>query len=265
MKKSLTIFFVIFFITCCKIDHIQITQKIIEDSKKQNLKAVIYQTNNFKIFTLQKITDELKPARIYIEGDGMAFLSNNRISPNPTPRSNFLLKLVAQDQSPNIVYMARPCQFIDDKKCEEKYWTNARFSKEIIDSFDEVIKNFSGRKIELIGYSGGAMVALFIASKNDNIINLETIAGNLDHEEFTKIHKVLPLDQSLQNKDLDFVRLSKIPQTHFIGTKDKIIPRAIVDSYLAKLPKQDLVRVIEVQDATHSNFNFEKLKDGTRY
>ena len=248
---KLVVIIAIFFLSCCQANHYEITKKTIELGRKQNLEEKIYQTKNFKIFTLQKITNQSEPIRIYLEGDGKAFINKYTISQNPTPTSYFLINLIAQDDSPNIIYIARPCQFIDDKKCEEKYWTNARFSKEIIDSLNEVLANFSKNKIELIGYSGGGAIALYLADRNNNILNLRTIAGNLDHEKFSEIHEVSKLDLSLQNKDLNFSKLAKIPQIHFIGSEDKIIPRVIVESYLKKLPIKNCARIIDVNKANH--------------
>lgn len=240
----------IFFVSGCHENFAEIRLKASEISSKSGFGEQIYQTENFKIYTLQKITDPKKPIRVYFEGDGKAFIRKHLVSANPTPTSYFLVKLLQRDDWPNIIYIARPCQYLEDDKCDPKYWTNARFSNEIIDASNEVLQNFRTQKLELIGYSGGAAIAKHIAVRNKNVLNFRSIAGNLDHETFTKVHHVLPLDESAPDQDLD--RLANIPQIHFIGEKDVIIPPNVSQSYLEKLPQKNCVEIFTVKNATHS-------------
>jgi hypothetical protein len=227
---------------------------------QKGLEPIIYQTKNFKIFTLQKITDPLKPLKIYFEGDGRAFINRHTASANPTPTSFFLINLIKEDDSANILYVARPCQYVSSENCQPKYWTNARFSKEIIDAVDEVVKAFPKFELELVGYSGGGEVAKQIAVRNKNVVNLRTIAGNIYHAKFTEIHHVLPLDESLPEQNL--LKLANIPQIHFVGSKDKVVPKIIAETYRDKLLKKSCARIILVENATHSkgwNEEWKKL------
>ena len=48
---------------------------------------------------------------IYIEGDGRAWLNKNRPSLDPTPKNSLALKLAEIDPAPNVIYLARPCQY----------------------------------------------------------------------------------------------------------------------------------------------------------
>ena len=249
MKKIITIFIIIFINSCAKNYH-ELTDEALKIADKQGLSQKIYQSKNFKIFTLQKITNPKKNLRIYYEGDGLAFIDYNTPSSNPTPTSFFLLNLISKDDSANVIYIARPCQFLEDEKCEEKYWTNARFSKEILSSIDWVVKKFPQFKLELIGYSGGGEVAKYVAAKNKNMINIRTIAGNIDHKKFSEIHRVSTLDESINDQDLLPI-LENIPQIHFVGKKDEIIPPIISKNYLAKLSKKSCVKIIEVEGASH--------------
>jgi len=250
MKKNCLL--IIFLLTCCAPTRHEITLKTVEIGSAQGLSAKIYPTKNFQIFTLQKITNRTQPLHVYIEGDGRAFINRNLVSSNPTPTSFFLINLIKEDAAKNILYIARPCQYVDlaiDKKCEEKFWTTARFSAQVIDSIDEVLENFAEYKLELIGYSGGGAVAEYIAERRKNIISFRTIAGNLDHQKFTEIHHVSKLDQSLTNQNLQ--ALAAIPQIHFVGEKDKIIPRIVAESYVEKLPKKNCVKIVNVDEASH--------------
>lgn len=272
MKKIL--FFSLFFFTAsCAENVLTISNKTTEIGRQHGFEKKIYQTKNFKIFTLQKISspffnpdlqhqesqefDTRKTLRIYFEGDGHAFVNKRIISANPTPTSYFLINLITQDPSPNILYIARPCQFVSDKKCQQKYWTNARFSEEILSSVNRVVKNFSEFKLELIGYSGGAEVAKYVAAKNKNTVSIRTIAGNLDHKKFTELHHVSALNESFNDEEI-LPTLAEIPQIHFVGSKDKVTPRAVAESYLEKLPNKSCTQIISVEGATHSKGWLEK-------
>ncbi len=250
MFKAFLIIFVLLFCDSCVENRAEITQKTSEIFAQQNLAAKIYQTKNFTIFTAQKISDPKQDIRVYLEGDGKAYITEYQPAQDPTPTSYFFAKLVAQDNFPNIIYIARPCQYVASEKCEEKYWTDARFSAEIIDAIDEVLQEFSGKKLQLIGYSGGGAIANYLATRHENIVSIRTIAGNLDHEKFCEIHAVPYLERSLKpNQSLD--RLEKIPQIHFAGSKDKIVPPIIAQEYLQKLVHKNCTQVVEVKGVTH--------------
>ncbi len=206
----------------------------------------VYNTKNFPIFTLQKITNPKKPIRIYIEGDGHAYIDKYTPSFDPTP-SDFLLELVDEDNSENIVYIARPCQYIDSKSCQATYWTDQRFSEKTISSIQEVINNFSEYELELVGYSGGATIVNHLNS--DKIKNIRTIAGNLDLKEFAKIHKI----SELSEPKVDYDRLAKIPQIHFIGKQDTIVPAGIFNAYKKHLSNSNCSRLVKVKGAGHQS------------
>lgn len=175
--------------------------------------------------------------RVYIEGDGLAWLSRNRPSPDPTPINPVALSLTRADRSPNVAYLARPCQYnrtFDGKACPEKYWKSARFSPEIIramsGALDGLKRRHGLRRFELVGYSGGGAVALLIASERGDIASIRTVAGNLDTEAFSKLHKVSAMTESLNPASVAH-RISAIPQRHFIGGRDAIIPTGIYQAY----------------------------------
>jgi hypothetical protein len=240
------IFFTILFLTSCSLSRFE----VLEDAKKiasdRGMIVRTYHVKNFNIFALERITDPKKPLRIYIEGDGRAYINKYQPSLDPTPRTNFLINLVAQDNSPNLLYIARPCQYLDSEKCEEKYWTSERFSTEAISAISEVVDAFAKYDLEIVGYSGGAMMALHLPQKN--IKNIRTIAGNLDLEKFTEIHHI----SKLQTPEIDYKRLAEIPQIHFVGSLDKIIPLTIFTAYQQKLPRKNCVKMKIIEGATHN-------------
>ncbi len=201
----------------------------------------IVKTDNFQIKTYTKIYKQAAAVNIYIEGDGLAWVDRGRLSSNPTPRDPMGLRLAAADTSDNVIYLARPCQYISFKSdflCEGKFWSGSRFSDTVISSMNQAISklkahnNFSD--INIIGYSGGAAVAAIIASKRTDVISIRTVAGNLDHNAVNQYHKVDLLDDSLNA--IDFAKyISHIPQYHFSGSDDTIIPAFIAENFTKRI------------------------------
>lgn len=176
-------------------------------------------------------------ARVYIEGDGLAWLGKNRPSPDPTPVNPLALSLAQADRAANVAYIARPCQYngaFDEKACPEKYWKSARFSPEIIkamnDALDAIKQRHGLRRFELVGYSGGGAVALLMAAQRGDIASIRTVAGNLDIDAFSRLHKVSAMTASLNPASVAH-RVSAIPQRHFVGGKDAIVPASIYRAY----------------------------------
>ncbi|MCL2538173.1 MAG: serine hydrolase family protein [Alphaproteobacteria bacterium] len=206
------------------------------------------QTPTFTLFSFQKITD-MTVVKIYIEGDGNSFDGRGMPTTNPTPRDDFMRNLAFNDPSPNVVYLARPCQYVDDEMCQESDWTVARFSANTIDATASAIKKIAGnRPVILIGFSGGAQIAGLVAAKHPeiDIKKIITVAGNLDHPAWTSAYSLMPLSGSL---DLNNYRheFDKIPQLHFIGDKDTVIPHTITINFVG-----DVERVQVVPGAEHS-------------
>ncbi|MFH1982330.1 MAG: hypothetical protein ABIL58_10815 [Pseudomonadota bacterium] len=106
-------------------------------------------------------------------------------------------------------------------------------------------------KIHLIGYSGGAAVAVLVAARREDVIGVRTIAGNLDHETLNEYHRVDVLDGSLNPIDYS-PEIGHIPMRHFIGTKDRIVPVFIVQSFARRTGDLSCRSVTEVAEATHS-------------
>ena len=224
---NLLIIFSILLIGCSTI------QKIDSKLVQNNFDKVYVKTSNFELLTCQKINKPGAILRIYIEGDGNAWKTRTVLSDDPTPRNPLALYLAMEDSSQNIVYIARPGQFPKDgyEKVDSVYWSDKRFAKEVIESFNEVIdkikKNAKANKIELIGYSGGGGIAVLVASGRNNVVSIRTVAGNLDHQALCKYHKASLLEGSLNPIDYA-IRVKDIPQRHFVGSKDNIVPPFIV-------------------------------------
>ena len=207
------------------------------------------QTSTFKIATWQKVENVDAPFKIYIEGDGYAFRANGRVSSNPTPRSHMVRELAFADSHPNVIYMARPCQFAKDNKCEPKYWSNARFSKETVQAQYEAVRQISGSApLTIVGFSGGAQIAGLMAVKYDDlrIEKLVTVAGNLDVKAWTDYHNLPALDLSEDLRNYQ-TRYADFKQKHYIGTADDNIVPTITENFVA-----DKNTLIYIRNASHN-------------
>jgi len=191
---------------------------------------------------------------IYIEGDGLAWRSRRRISKNPTPINPMALRLAIQDPHA-AAYLARPCQYVSDRTgCNPSLWTSARFSSNVVVAMNQAIdslkKQFSAKLVRLIGYSGGGGVAALVAARRDDVSQLITVAGNLDHVAWTRHHKISPLFQSLNPADA-WQQLKNIPQVHFVGENDRIIGRFVAESYADRFPSAHRPSIKTVKKTDH--------------
>src|SRR5262245_4836743 len=66
----------------------------------------------FRLAAWSRVSEPGAPLRIYIEGDGRAWLTRQQRSDDPTPRNAIGLRLASADMSPNVAYLARPCQYV---------------------------------------------------------------------------------------------------------------------------------------------------------
>lgn len=187
--------------------------------------------DKFLIYTYQKITDPAKPYQIYIEGDGYIFYGD------PTPMNPMLIRLAALDNRPNIVYIARPCQYTiknNQSVCDASYWTSKRMSEDSVQALNEVINKVSnGQIVDLIGFSGGGGIATLIAARDPKIRSIITIAGNLDHKAFNDYHNSMHMTESLNPIDYA-TQISQIPQLHLSGSNDKSVPPFIAEEFVKK-------------------------------
>lgn len=200
----------------------------------------------FSVAATVRDSNNKLPVHIYIEGDGNAFNGVGRPTSDPTPRGTTVRDMVAADDYPNVAYIARPCQFYMDPKCTVHDWTDGRFSKPIIDSVANAIKQIAkGRPVILIGYSGGAMVSGLVI-KNNPDINIKkwiTIAGVLNHHDWTEYFGDAPLSASM-----DMTTLPNVSQHHFVAANDRVVPPELSKKWI---PAQ---KMTIIPDATHTHF-----------
>jgi hypothetical protein len=245
----------VFFLSACSssAERLRVANRV---ASAAGFHAFGYSAKDFRLAGYSRIRQAGQPLTIYIEGDGRAWLSRNIPSTDPTPVKPLVLKLAALDRSDNVVYLARPCQYIDlaaDRKCATPYWTRKRFAEEVIASVNEAVgavaRHAEAKQIHLVGYSGGAAVAALVAVRRSDVASLRTVAGYLDHVTLNRARKVSQLSGSLDPIEIA-PRLAGVPQIHYLGRRDVLIPRWVGDNFIRALGSARCAS-LEIVDATH--------------
>ncbi|WP_322046499.1 alpha/beta hydrolase [Paraburkholderia sp. J67] len=186
-------------------------------------------TPQFVLTAWTRITRADQPIDVYIEGDGLAWLSRSEPSLDPTPREATGLALAATDPGPNVVYLARPCQFTPmalNPRCSIDWWTGKRFAPEVVASIDDAIDQIAarvpGQRLNLTGFSGGGAIAVLVAAQRSDVASLRTVAGNLDDEYINRTHGVSAMPDSLNPVDFA-ARVATIAQIHFNSDADSVV------------------------------------------
>lgn len=178
--------------------------------------------------------------RVYIEHDGTPWLDRSRVADDPTPRTPVALEFMALDQGPRLL-LGRPCHFgtaVDDG-CTPLAWTHRRYAPEVIASMVAALRSFLAahpfREIVLVGYSGGGTVAWLMAAQIPETVRVVTVAANLDIGLWAQLHGFSPLAGSL-NPTLAPPLPRTVRQFHYVGGRDRIVPPAVVASFVERHP-----------------------------
>ena len=205
---------------------------------------------------LPQVVERTEALTVYFEGDGFAWISASQPSPDPTPIVPMGLQLALAQPRGAAAYLARPCQFsrADTSECPERYWTHARFAKEVVDASSTAVDGlkqlFGARQLHFVGYSGGAAVAALVAARRNDVVRLVTVAGNLDHQAWTLFHHLEPLSGSLNPAD-EAARLASLSQWHLSGGQDPVIPPALTQSFARRFQSAPLPVVQVLPDFDH--------------
>ena len=223
-------------------------------AKQNNFQQQLVKGGDFILTTYQRVTDRNQPFVFYIEGDG--HLADRGVnSDNPTPVNPMLLRLATIDKRPNVVYIARPCQYTPlemNAKCVNDYWLDKRMNHEVVNSINNIINTINnGQKFSLVGFSGGGGLTILIASQNSNVKDIITIAGNLDTEKFDKHHNYRGYLTKSLNPINYAKQISHIPQLHLSGADDKRVPTFITELYI-KASSSNCVKYKVFPNITHT-------------
>ena len=194
---------------------------------------------------------------VYMEGDGLAWITRTVVSPDPTPIQPTALQLALRHPQGAAAYLARPCQYVtgaDARNCAPAYWTDKRFAPEVVAAamvaVDQLKAQTGASRLVLVGFSGGGAVAALVAARRNDVDMLITVAGNLDHKAWTDHHHVPPLAGSLNAADA-WQALAGLPQRHFIGGADTIVNRATIAPYIARFPPGQRPQVTVIDGYDH--------------
>lgn len=210
------------------------------------------ESGKYTLATYARLSDSVAPIHIYIEGDGNSFDARGIPTSDPTPHGTLVRDMASRDLSPNVVYLARPCQYIMSSACSRTDWTDGRFSQDIIDSVSGAIETIAQKRpIVLIGYSGGAMISGIVINQNPrlNIVQWITIAGVLNHGDWTGYFGDMPL-----TKSVEMTRLPNVSQIHYIADGDRVVPNELS----RKWAKGKLI--ITIQNAEHDKIPYEEIE-----
>lgn len=173
---------------------------------------------------------------VYIEGDGAAWPSPYHPPHDPTPTKPLVLTLAASDPSDAVVYLGRPCQYLDAAalaRCPTAYWIDSRYAANVVAAYDSAVAELkaalAAQRIRLVGYSGGGVIAALVAARRRDVDSLVTIAAPLALGEWVKWHGASPLAGSL---DPVAIEASPSAGVHFVGGNDKTVPPAIVERFV---------------------------------
>ena len=220
-------------------------QRIDRLARKSDLSREVVTGTDYRhvVYANSAATHASVPLIVYLEGDGRPW-RGTRPSDDPTTGKPVALQLLTRTRSPAI-YVSRPCyQQMNDPHCTASSWTDARYSDAIVGSMAAAIdKVSSGRKLMLVGYSGGGTLAVLLAERFTDVQGVITIGANLDTDAWTTKREFLPLSGSINPATSD--RDHPWPEIHFQGVQDIIVPSATTERYFERYPAARRERVEE--------------------
>jgi len=195
------------------------------------------------------------PARlhIYIEGDGIAWLTRTRASTDPTPAKSLMLDLMSLDPQTSL-YLGRPCYFGQSQSsfCHPFLWTQQRYSQQVVLSMVAALKKYRllhpFSELVFFGHSGGGTLAMLIAPYFDETVAVVTLAANLDINAWADHHGYTRLKESLNPATMPSLP-SHITQIHYAGEKDSVVPAFIIKAGSANQLKSQF-RILKGADHT---------------
>ena len=210
-------------------------QRVADWSNERGFSSQIIRSGSFDLLALVRNAGINPILTVYVEGDGAPWLSAYHPPHDPTPVKPTALALAAADPAPAVVYLGRPCQYLDASglaNCSPRWWTTHRFAPEVVAAYDQaldVLKARTGaRSLKLIGYSGGGVVAALLAMRRQDVSLLITLASPLAVGEWARLKGISPLDGSLDPA----LEPGSLPHAEYwIGTEDEIVPVSVVESF----------------------------------
>ena len=218
-------------------------------------------TRNVTLATWRKDVKPFKKLRIYIDGNAH---TTGLTTKRPQMYADVAMQLAQKDTFPSIAYLGRPCYFIEQDVCKPIVWEEGKYAPEVVDEMKDVIqswqKKYNLKEIEFVGYDGGAAFALSLPTRltNVKVTRVVTIAGILDTKT-DAMYRDEDIMLDSVNPANELYLLSGIPQIHYVGGKDKVVPMVFTQNFVKKLPNPVSVQIKRVPNADHENWAQFKL------
>lgn len=215
--------------------------------RASGLKPLLLQARGFNVLGFERPGRGQATLTVYIEGDGRAWINPWQPSTDPTPIDPIGLRLAAADPASPLLYLARPCQYLASDACHKSLWTSARLSTEVVDLYqqliDDAMRRTESERVGLVGYSGGGALAALIAERRRDVAWLVTIAADLDLAEWVRLQSIEPLSGSIDPAD-SAATIKELRQSHFVGADDRVVPPAVPEAFVRRMPRPNAARVI---------------------
>lgn len=159
--------------------------------------------------------------RLYLEGDGRPLFDRRLPRADPTPDRPLALELMALDPGPSAL-LGRPCHHgLAGPGCPDAS-AGRRFSEPVVASLAAAAARLAERHdgVVLVGYSGGAALALALACRLPQARAVVTVAGVVDPALWARHHRLPPLEGGPQP--------SCRPELHLVGGNDRIAPAELL-------------------------------------
>ena len=215
--------------------------------------------------------DETAPQHltVYLEGDGAAWWGGRWPPSDPTPKTSVAARLALQDPGAAVAYIGRPCQFLDAAAlagCDPALWTQARFGEQALtwtaQALTEVLASSQVSRVQLVGHSGGGVMASLLAERRPEVDCLVTLAAPLDTAAWTGMLMLEPLRASLNPADLP-VAPQRLQEFHFWGARDAVVPAASVGRYAQRLSARQWEVVAALGHTSGWTEQWASLRRGT--
>lgn len=217
-------------------------QAVADWAQRRGFAATSLRAGDFELAAFVRVAE--RPAEtlvVYIEGDGAAWHTPFQPPRDPTPWQPTALALAAADPAAKVAYLGRPCQYLDAEalaRCPPAYWSERRFAPEVVAAFDQALTRLlagsGATRLQLVGYSGGGVIAALLAQRRDDVERLITVAAPLALAEWVALHGLSPLAGSLDPaSDRPFAGSRQGRQAlHFVGEEDRVVPPQVVERYV---------------------------------
>lgn len=222
----------------------QATDAALRRATQAGFKTELVEGRGFTHSVFTRVRADAAPIWVFVEGDGSPWThAGTQIAPNPTARSPLALELALQ--TPNAIYLGRPCYLRghDDARCNSQFWTGARYSDAVVRSMNAALqatlKNHPNNKVVLVGYSGGGTLAVLMAQTLPRVA-VVTIAGNLDTAEWARQHGFTAL--AGRNPADEAPLPAEIEQFYSIGGQDENVTESMAARYLSRVRSERIWR-----------------------